>query len=60
MGPYCRYCGHRCFVPRYIIDPSGYRRGLLMATCEKGMDHDGTVTGYTYKTAINPNDKREN
>ncbi|AXH50575.1 hypothetical protein SEA_SIMPLIPHY_39 [Mycobacterium phage Simpliphy] len=20
MGPYCKYCDHRCFVPRQVIE----------------------------------------
>ena len=30
MGPYCEYCGHRCFVPDVR------RVGWLKATCGKG------------------------
>lgn len=62
MGPYCRYCGHRCFVLRILPhDATSWPgKSLLMATCKKGMDHSGVATGYTYQTAINPNDKREN
>jgi hypothetical protein len=54
MGPYCNYCGRRCFLPRII--PDGPRRGesLILATCERGMAHDQAVTGHTHKTAINP------
>jgi len=48
MGPYCRYCEHRCFVLRCLPDTG---RQLLMATCPAGEDHDQIMTGYTYETA---------
>jgi len=51
MGPYCRYCDHRCFVLRCLPDTG---RQLLMATCPAGEDHDQIMTGYTYETATNP------
>jgi hypothetical protein len=50
MGSYCRYCGHRCFVLRWL--PNG--GSLHMATCDRGAEHDRTMTGYDYTTAINP------
>jgi hypothetical protein len=49
-GSYCRYCNHRCFVPRIL--PDGTR--LHMATCSGGMAHDRAVTGYDHTTARNP------
>jgi len=51
MGPYCRYCDHRCFALRCLPDTG---RQLLMATCPAGEDHDQVMIGYTHKTATNP------
>jgi hypothetical protein len=53
-GAYCRFCDHRCFVPRVL--PDGPRKGtsLHLATCPKGMEHDRQQGGYDHTTAINP------
>lgn len=51
MGPYCQFCGRRCFLVRRLPHQAG---DTLMATCQDGMDHDRTVTGYDHLTAINP------
>lgn len=34
MGPYCKFCNFRCFVP----DPK--RAGYILATCERGKAED--------------------
>ena len=51
MGPYCKFCGIRCFVPR-----AGKQLGstTILATCPPGMAHDLKTCGYTHRTAINP------
>lgn len=51
MGPYCKYCGSRCFVPR-----AGKQLGTvtILATCPTGMANDFKGTGYTHLTAVNP------
>lgn len=51
MGPYCNYCGRRCFVPRRLPDDS---REVHMATCPEGMSRDREVTGYDHRSAVNP------
>jgi len=51
MGPYCDYCGRRCFVTRLLPFKTGT---LLMATCVAGAAHDRKMTGYDHTTAINP------
>lgn len=51
MGPYCRYCDHRCFVYRVLPDNSW---SGLMATCHFGMEHDRERTDHDHTTAINP------
>jgi hypothetical protein len=50
MGPYCKYCDTRCFLPRRVGD-----RTLLMATCHRGMEHDRASTGgHDHRTTLNP------
>jgi hypothetical protein len=51
MGPYCKFCGSRCFLPR-----AGAQLGTttILATCRRGMAHDLKTSGYTHRTAINP------
>lgn len=50
MGPYCNYCGRRCFLLRVLKDG----RTMLLATCDKGMEHDRRVGGETHEDALNP------
>lgn len=54
MGPYCSFCGIRCFLIRIV--PDGPRIGWsgLMATCGKGMALDREATGHDHTTAVNP------
>lgn len=47
MGPYCRFCGRRCFVERFV--PGHYV--TILATCRAGMEHDRKTTGYDFTTA---------
>lgn len=49
MGPYCRFCGHRCFrrVPdEYIKDYPGDLP--LMATCKEGMEYETKKYGISF------------
>jgi hypothetical protein len=51
MGPYCRYCDNRCFV--YRVLPDG--RGMLLATCGRGMAHDREqLGGLDHTNTTNP------
>lgn len=50
MGPYCNFCGQRCFVVRVI--PDGPCTGW--SGCQRGMEHDLKKTGHTHLTALNP------
>lgn len=50
MGPYCDYCGRRCFVPRVV--PGS--RVTILATCAKGAEHDRRALGVDFRTARNP------
>jgi hypothetical protein len=61
MGPYCQFCGHRCFVPRNTpprLSTPQYEHHtgtVLMATCSEGMEHDRKMTGgFDHTTAFNP------
>jgi hypothetical protein len=50
MGPYCKFCDHRCFVPRVLRDG----QHVLLATCPAGMAHDRDQVGEDHTTATNP------
>lgn len=52
MGPYCKYCDHRCFLPRILADHSS----RIMATCPRGMAFDLESCGQTHETSTNPHD----
>ena len=54
MGPYCNYCGRRCFLERVIPDGPLKGQSFILATCQPGMAHDLEVTGHTHETALNP------
>lgn len=67
MGPYCRYCDHRCFVERILPADAHDARGkpspyagmtFNMATCVRGMEQDRRATGYDHTTARNPRAER--
>lgn len=52
MGPYCKYCDMRCFVPRIVPGREG---PILLATCHGGMRHDRQYTrGHDHRTTENP------
>lgn len=46
MGPYCKFCDMRCFVP----DPWGKAKihgsPVILATCTEGKTHDRAALGY--------------
>jgi len=56
MGPYCKFCGMRCFVPfpqwtpEHIIKAyRAYRPGVsIIATCKCGQEFEKKQTGYCY------------
>lgn len=58
MGPYCNYCGRRCFVPFPEGTPQealdAYRAGVgygvdIITTCAEGQAHELIVTdGWCY------------
>ena len=51
MGPYCKFCGRRCFVPFPKETPAeilaAYRSGVaIIATCAEGQRYEKELTGY--------------
>lgn len=50
MGPYCQYCGRRCFLLRVLKDG----QTMLLATCDRGMKRDLASCEETHETALNP------
>jgi hypothetical protein len=64
MGPYCKYCNSRCFVPIPEGAPAeilaAYGNANLMATCAQGKEAEKVKMGYCYdslpaETRINAN-----
>jgi hypothetical protein len=41
MGPYCKFCDNRCFVP---TDKGDRIKSGLKATCDKGKAYDLLIT----------------
>ena len=58
MGPYCNFCQRRCFVMIRDDDPIGLRqaylrRGInLLATCQRGIEHDKQQVGWSLEDRI--------
>lgn len=51
MGPYCNFCGRRCFVPFPEGTPpeilAAYRPGVsIIATCAEGQRFEKEATGW--------------
>lgn len=52
MGPYCNFCGQRCFVhmpmetPQNILD--AYGTITIIATCPAGQKFEKKKIGYCY------------
>ena len=47
MGPYCKFCDHRCFVDIPAGAPE-HGRFTIMATCPKGQELDKQVLGFCW------------
>lgn len=51
MGPYCKFCGQRCFIyiptntPRHILD-AYFGRATIIATCPAGKAYEKAKIGY--------------
>jgi hypothetical protein len=52
MGPYCNYCGTRCFVPMPTNTPlrvlNAYDTSSIVATCSGGQAFEKDLIGYCY------------
>lgn len=53
MGPYCKFCGNRCFIPLPENTPKeileAYKgRADIIATCEAGQNFEKQKIGYCY------------
>ena len=52
MGPYCRFCGQRCFThitdkwPEHIAE--AYGRNTIAATCPGGQAFEKKTLGYCW------------
>lgn len=52
MGPYCNFCGNRCFTffpqktPDYIL--KAYGTSTIIATCQRGQQFEKEKIGYCY------------
>jgi hypothetical protein len=52
MGPYCKFCDHRCFVPfpektpQAILD--AYGSSSIVATCARGQAFERDKVGYCF------------
>jgi len=58
MGPYCKFCNQRCFVP-VPADPPAYATQVgssfsILATCEDGKAHDQEILGWNLDTILVP------
>lgn len=57
MGPYCEFCGTRCFCHMPKDTPAeaiaAYRPGIsIIATCPAGQKYERQVTGWCYEKII--------
>lgn len=52
MGPYCKFCGNRCFVhiPPECPDEikKAYGNSTIVATCHEGQQFEKEKVGYCY------------
>jgi len=52
MGPYCKFCGHRCFVHFPDETPSealkAYGTSNIIATCPGGQEFENDKVGWNY------------
>jgi hypothetical protein len=52
MGPYCQFCGRRCFVPFPEGTPprvrKAYKTVTIIATCERGQALEREQVGFCY------------
>ncbi|GED55856.1 hypothetical protein EDM54_12965 [Brevibacillus borstelensis] len=50
MGPYCKFCGQRCFVYLPMETPKealeAYGTSTIIATCKDGQSYEKSRTGW--------------
>jgi hypothetical protein len=63
MGPYCKFCGQRCFVYLPMETPkeaqNAYGTTTIIATCKEGQEYEKKLTGWCLddiQAAIKSND----
>jgi hypothetical protein len=63
MGPYCKFCGNRCFVPMTSDTPDhivrAYGNTTIVATCPMGQAFEKQKVGYCYENILVATGKRE-
>lgn len=56
MGPYCKFCGDRCFIPLPFKTPdymaSAYGNNTILATCSQGMQFEKKEIGFNYNDIL--------
>jgi hypothetical protein len=61
MGPYCKFCGTRCFchfpqeTPEHIL--KAYGTSTIIATCPAGQAFEKQKVGYCYDDIIEATQK---
>jgi hypothetical protein len=64
MGPYCNYCGSRCFEPIPIGTPGhilkAYGFSTIVATCKAGQEFEKNRIGYCYDDILQILSREEN
>ena len=56
MGPYCKFCNTRCFVPLTASTPEhiqkAYGNNSIAATCKQGQAFEKEKIGYCYQDIL--------
>jgi hypothetical protein len=56
MGPYCKFCSGRCFVPLPASTPkrvqNAYDTSSIVATCSGGQAFEKQLVGYCYNDIL--------
>lgn len=53
MGPYCQFCGRRCFVERQAVVAGKVIWAGVMATCSQGKAQDRSILSQDADNAHN-------
>jgi hypothetical protein len=56
MGPYCKFCNNRCFIPFPQGTPKNIRKAYgtstIIATCDEGQKFEKEKVGYCYDDIV--------